>query len=371
MASSILQIIFRGMKGGGRMMSSKTSISSSPWLMLPPSSEAYKFYSLAESKVVCIDKEAPPLPWAQGQVEYVGSSHGWVASFNQDNLHTFLSDPITGRHLKLPDIHTLPTNIILSSSPAAHDCRAIMLHDGRIATCFPAHTTTNWLPICAQHDYYYQLVYSTRHNRLFCFTEQTVECWDLDSPSFLWKFPLFSDESGSESESESESEDINISRCNYLKYLVMDEHSGRLFLVIRDVMEQVERDGSYVKEIVSNNGGGDCSYPHKTLSFDVCEIDVKEGKTRYMDASLDGLTMFVGGHNSFALPAADFNLTPDSIYFIENAYNYPSRDDVSYGGHDIGIFNYVDAKISSIYFPSHASQVSKIALASWFTPTPH
>lgn len=47
------------MKGGGRMMSSKTSISSSPWLMLPPSSEAYKFYSLGDSKVVSINKERP------------------------------------------------------------------------------------------------------------------------------------------------------------------------------------------------------------------------------------------------------------------------------------------------------------------------
>ncbi|KAL1561472.1 hypothetical protein AAHA92_04169 [Salvia divinorum] len=132
MASSILQSsIFCGMK----VMSNAAPPPpprklSSPCLILPSSYEAgyKKLYSLAEKKVVSIEKAAPPPPWTQGgRVKHVGCSHGWVASFNEDNGQTFLFDPITGCHIKLPDIDrtTWPKNIILSSSPdtaAARSC---------------------------------------------------------------------------------------------------------------------------------------------------------------------------------------------------------------------------------------------------------
>ncbi|KAL1561621.1 hypothetical protein AAHA92_04302 [Salvia divinorum] len=350
------------MKGGGgggaRMMSTTTTTIatepwklSSPWLMLRPSSEAYKLYSLAENKVVSIKKEAPPPPWAQGRVVHVGSSHGWVASFNRDNQQTFLSDPITGRHIKLPDTTTLsespsrriwPHHILLSSSPSDRDCHAIMSY-GRIAICSPGHATTNWLPAFG-HGSYYELAYFARQNRLFCLanypdssSDLVLDCWDLESPTFVWKVPLSSLSDDDDNDDDEEDKDTdNEMRCGYPKYLVMDESSCRLFLVIRYVLHEVGRDGSFVKSTCLKCGRGDYSYPHKTVSFEVYEIDGKDGKMRYMDGSLDGLAIFVGSNHSFALPAADLNLRPDSIYS-----------------------------------PEMVKMVSMIAPAMWFTPIPH
>lgn len=91
MGSSILQFIMKG--GGGRRMMSTSSIGKipSPWLMLPSDALYSKFYSLAETKVVSI--KAPP-PWAaQGEVEHLGCSHGWVASYTLRTIDK-LSSPI-------------------------------------------------------------------------------------------------------------------------------------------------------------------------------------------------------------------------------------------------------------------------------------
>ncbi|KAL1561470.1 hypothetical protein AAHA92_04168 [Salvia divinorum] len=112
----------------------------------------------------------------------------------------------------------------------------------------------------------------------------------------------------------------------------------------------------------------DCDYRHrtqKTLRFRVYEIDRKKGEMRYMGASLDGLAMFVGSNRSLAIPAAeDLNLSPDSIYFTEDGGNYGKNN-------DIGIFNYVDSKVSSIDYPSE-SQISttssELAPVMWLAP---
>ncbi|XP_042067075.1 uncharacterized protein LOC121810350 [Salvia splendens] len=273
-----------------RMMSSSTS-NREPWLMLPSYGDrsSTKLYSLAEKKVVSIKKETAAPAWAQGRVIHMGCTHGWMASFNMFNRQTFLSNPITGRHIKLPDIHTFlkspydPASIILTSSPDAHDCRAIMTSDWSykpLAVCFPAHTTTNWLPVDLAVCDPKQIVYSTRQSLLFCITwgdgdgdedkyEGVLECWDLESPSFVWKVPSLID--------------VDKDDDRQPLYLVMDEHSDRLFLVMRHVLGHVQRDGSHLKSLCTNLG-----FPHKTISFDVYEIDAKKGKLSYMEGSLDG-----------------------------------------------------------------------------------
>ncbi|XP_042003705.1 uncharacterized protein LOC121752657 [Salvia splendens] len=333
-----------------------------PWLMLAaPKSKSWdddhKLYSLGEKKVISIKSwEAPA--WAEGErVIHLGCTRGWMASFNKDNQQIFLSNPITRRHIKLPalPISTSPSihNIILtSSSPDAHDCRAIITYNRRIALCFPGHNSSStWLPVC-NHLQYVDIAYSTRQKRLFCLNFDSLECWDLQSPSFLWNNPLYGDD-------EDEKAAVHNGFC-ILDHLVMDDHSDRLFLVQRHALEGVGRDGSCMR--VASTGIN--RYPHKTLSFDVYEVDAKKGTLSKMEGSLDGLAMFVGCNSSFALPAADFNLTPDSIYFVD----YVTGDEC----HDIGIFNYVDTKLSSIYYPSHPSQTSRgLAPIFWFTPTPH
>ncbi|KAG6424749.1 hypothetical protein SASPL_115169 [Salvia splendens] len=327
--------------------------------MLPYRSST-KLYSLAEKKMVSIKKETPPPAWAQGQVIHdLGCNRGWMASFNQDNQQAFLSNPITGRHIKLPKLGwPFPSNIILtSSSPDAHDFRAIVTYNcksSRIELCFPSHNRSTWLPVC-NPVYYRVIAYSARQKRLFCLTSNSVECWDLESPSFLWEHPLYS-------EGDFKFDDSYFGRLsNHHNYLVMDEHSDRLFLVERDIYRRVGPDGSHMKYAMT----GCMDYPCKTFNFKVYEIDANKGTLTKMEGSLDGLAMFVRTSNSFALPAADFNLTPDSIYFCDDYVTLR-------GGNDIGIFNYVDTKISSIYYPSHPSHRGRrLAKTFWFTPNPH
>ena len=100
-----------------------------------------------------------------------------------------------------------------------------------------------------------------------------------------------------------------------LPFLVIDEHSDRLFLVMRIMLTLSPEDEDYDDDDVFENGLNEkeeeewrCivrSYYHKTLRFRVYEIDrQKGGELRYMDGSLDGLAMFVGSNHAFALPAA-------------------------------------------------------------------
>ncbi|KAL1561473.1 hypothetical protein AAHA92_04170 [Salvia divinorum] len=371
MASSILQSsIFCGM----RMMSNTEPRKlSSPCLILPSSYEAgyKKLYSLAEKKVVSIDKAAPPPLWAQGgRVRHIGCSRGWVTSFDRDSGQAFLFDPITGCHIKLPDTATWPTDIILSSSsPDSHDCRAIIQYDHlcRVAVCSPARADAGWLPVCGEGPHS-AIGYSARQNRLYSLnntwdSDFVLECWDLEYPSSLvWKAEFHSFHGYEEAWGR---------HC--LRYLVIDEHSDRLFLVIRVVVVWLE-DEDDVREYEDEDEEGKYDEDEdETLRFHVYEIDSKKGEMRYMEGSLEGLAMFVGLRHSFALPAADLNLSPDSIYFTARL-RYILFDDVR--NDDIGIYNYKDGKISSIdYDPSQiyaTTAASRVAPAMLLTPNiPH
>lgn len=68
----------------------------------------YKFYSLAEKRVITMPKsKSGPDPDAV----CVGSSHDWVAFINRrGDCDLFLCNPITGRNITLPSIRTLPVN---------------------------------------------------------------------------------------------------------------------------------------------------------------------------------------------------------------------------------------------------------------------
>ncbi|KAG8377195.1 hypothetical protein BUALT_Bualt08G0002900 [Buddleja alternifolia] len=98
--------------GAPRTMSSNvvSRISSSPWLMLPfenkNNTTVFKFYSLAQNKVVNFSSTSKRL--SQGHIELVSSSLGWLTLFNWSNCDLFLFNPLSGRLITLPPIHTLP-----------------------------------------------------------------------------------------------------------------------------------------------------------------------------------------------------------------------------------------------------------------------
>ncbi|GFP85603.1 hypothetical protein PHJA_000704000 [Phtheirospermum japonicum] len=80
--------------------------------------------------------------------------------------------------------------------------------------------------------------------------------------------------------------------------------------------------------------------------------------------------MFVGLNHSFAVSATAANgLKPNSIYFTDER---GWRDDVIYGGHDIGIFDYQNKTISPCYYPCDVQSFKRIRPATiWFTPSQH
>ncbi|KAI3452249.1 hypothetical protein Pfo_008914 [Paulownia fortunei] len=310
----------------------------SPWLMLPPAFEeggnmVYKFYSLADNKVLSLNKRGggeEELELPDDDAELLGSSHGWLALFNRRNCDLFLSNPLSRRHIKLPPLHTLTT----------------------IPNITPAHTMA------------------------FLRTWKGWDLGDPGSPRMVWKDEdeLYIDEENypwvARSEEEYEHKDL----CRHLKYLVFAEHSNQLFLVGRRAMERMGPDGSYVEDIYYGpHRGVDDSVPYKTIGFDVHKIDREKGELRYMDGSLDGLVMFIGSNHSFALPAAEFpELKPNSIYFADaKEFTPPDWENMAYGGHDPGIFSYQDRTISPCYFPCDVQSIKRIKPSHlWFTPSP-
>lgn len=146
-----------------RIWSTLPPPATSPWLMLPPAFKGgdmlYNFYSLEDDKVFTFNKrrrgagggvidsdQIPP-----DDAKSVGSSHGWLASFDEKSNRVFLSNPISGCHIKLPAIDTLPdphinlfegrgsiSRVILSSSPEEEEaCHAVTTFGpgGRLAFC--------------------------------------------------------------------------------------------------------------------------------------------------------------------------------------------------------------------------------------------
>ncbi|KAI3450879.1 hypothetical protein Pfo_007544 [Paulownia fortunei] len=386
MASSILRLISRkaaarspNLLGGRGARISTRSLSDesvlcpsslpsriSPWLMLPRAFEGgnmvYKFYSLAENKVLSVNKrgdgggeEESELP--NDDAKLVGSSHGWLALFNERSCDLFLSNPLTRRHIKLPPVLTLPipkihlrrgcvsvSKAIISCSPDEEDCRAMMTYgpQNRLAFCCPGRST-EWSALfhgrmrIAERSYE-DFVYSSRQKLFFCVSE-IDEIEKLELKELSWP----------------------------LNNLVFAEQSNELFYVRRFVMEQMDEDGSYVEDIF------DSSYPYKTMGFDVFKIDREAGELRYMNGSLDGLAMFIGSNHSFAMPAAEFpELKPNSIYFTDVAHQWMfDIDNENFGGHDLGIFNYQDRTFSPCYYPCDVQSIKRIMPPPmWFTPAP-
>ncbi|KAI3466884.1 hypothetical protein Pfo_023547 [Paulownia fortunei] len=378
----------------------------SPWLMLPPAFEGgnmvYKFYSLADKKVLSLNKRGgggeEELDLPDDDAKFVGSSHGWLALFNRRNCDLFLCNPLSRRQIKLPPIHTLPipeknltgsygcvSNVIISCSPDEEDCRAMMTYGptDRLAFCWPGHST-EWTPIGAPfHEFedgrigraYQAFVYSSRQKLFFCVTQYgEFEAWDLQDPRSPRMIPMVvsADRENYPWAARSEEElELKIS-CRSLKFLVVAEQSDELFLVRRFVMERMGPDGSYVEDIYYGlDRGYDDSVPYKTIGFDVHKYDQDDRALRYMDSSLDGLALFIGSNHGFALSASEFpELKPNTIYFTDLNLLIPVDSDSTYGGHDLGIFNYENRTFSPCYYPCDVQSIKRIVpQPMWFTPS--
>ncbi|KAL3647084.1 hypothetical protein CASFOL_008052 [Castilleja foliolosa] len=376
-----------------RMMSTGLN-SPSPCLVLPPTFEGgsgdmvYNLYNLVQNKVTKFNnKKLIP----QEDTRIVGSSHGWLALFNQRNCDLILTNPVTGRHVKLPPSKSdVPPKgfkekmrcvckVIISCDAEQEDCQAMMIDDDlRLAFCRPGQSPTEWTTIGALSNpphqnrrSYEDLVYSRRHNLFFCVTEATngddFEAWDVasDPPRLRWENR--NDLLTYDNYDEWYYRAVALLGSGYtepFRGLVFAEQTDQLFFVTRHIVPQMGADGSSVDDRDYEK------YPYKTVSFDVhkvvdWELDGGGGRLSHLDGgSLDGLAMFVGLNHSFAVVATEDNgLKPNSIYFTDDKRIVPRGiidDYEKYGGHDIGIFDYKNKTISHCYYPCDIQSIKKI-----------
>ncbi|KAL3624277.1 hypothetical protein CASFOL_033093 [Castilleja foliolosa] len=387
----------------------------SPCLMLPPSFKCgvinHNFYSLEQNKVITLagsrEKELAEVlvkPFHHRALK--GSSHGYLALFDEDSLDLFLYNPISKRYIKLPLIRDLPntskknyftvTKVILSCSPDEdyENCRAIMMYNcSLLAFCLPWRSD-KWTSFGRFPDGYKEIVYSSENHLLFGLTnkDKCLESWDLrdfSSPTMVMSTDLYSDNNGSESKDEEklmtkrlESEDWYAlpeeDRPCYFRFpedrLVVANY--QLLLVTRYMMGNVAPDGSYVdchKEEAKN-----C--PHFTIDFDVHKYNPEKGNFTHLDWLVD-LALFVGGLESdtFALPVSSCSgLKANSVYFTDSTGTsyWKTMNGICcdyaapFGGHDIGIFDYENKTISSCYYPCDVESVEMILPSPmWFFPS--
>ncbi|KAH6766904.1 hypothetical protein C2S52_017887 [Perilla frutescens var. hirtella] len=395
--------------GAHRMMSSINSDKSpppriSPWLVVQPPFEGgdtvYKFYSLAEKESLSFNKRIHGGEESESpdeDAELVGSSHGWIALFNRRNNDLFLSNPLSGRHIKLPPIDNLPdhemnlrnrhgsvSKVILSSSPEDERCRAVMTFGpgNRLAFCSPRRSSCRWIPIgkpffdymvynptyrCAR--VYEDLVYRKRRNVLTCMTScefdvvrfgyrdsnftSELENWDIsdddDADVLGMKVRLDHERDIGEKTRRwsEENKALLQQQCVQIPHLVYDEQLDRLYLVMRFVL-LMGPDNTPLDRLphCPIKGLRDC-YPCQTFGFVVVELD--DCRAYPVVDDLNGLAMFLGMNHSFAISASDLGeLKPNSIYFTD-AKRIPLMD----GRHDTGVFDYQNKTISPIITADH------------------
>ncbi|KAL3655021.1 hypothetical protein CASFOL_000807 [Castilleja foliolosa] len=423
----------------------------SPWLMLPPVIEeggdvVYKFFNLSEEKEESFRKKRSKLEEEIADAKFVGSSHGWLALFNQrNNNNLFLYNPITNRHIKLPPIETLPdpminlpdgrgsvSKLILSSSPDDDDdqCIAMMTFGpgDRLAFCHPCRST-EWTPIgklffssygrAYENPFivdgfgmlygraYEDFVYCSRLKRFTCITQFAIhlffgsliyptsqlEDWDLSDPQSPISTPCSSfnatpmsqacyvdsiQNPGIEGEEWINQNSSLLSNCRQIPYLVFDEQHDRLFIVIRFVIDR-DSPGVDIGELPYDTTSRRYlvhTHPYKTIGFCLIKViyhqkdgqRVADGVGVVRKGGLGGLTMFIGMNHSFAVSSADFpNLKPNSIYFTDsNKHANPI-----YGGHDVGVFDYVNKTLSHCYSHPCVDDTSSKRIEPppmWFTP---
>ncbi|KAL6498967.1 hypothetical protein OROGR_028145 [Orobanche gracilis] len=343
-----------------------------PWLTLLPEETSYKFYSVAEDRVLSLKKERGTAAAPRHDALLVGSSHGCLALFEEESNRVFLSNPISGRHITLPPFPWEPipydpqSRIILSCSPDDGDeCYAVQDYPDPSAYC--AIGATEWALLDTYERLFYgigDLAYCSSRRALSLITgsmfefdsagvrvvhdrsaDHQIEYWDLGSNSIVettwfWKFQ------GPPHHWKKNEDGEFLSRCFQKLYLVYAGAGASSPLIV-----------------VRFFGGGASS------GFVVLEMDGKSRSIRVVD-DLKGLALFIGANHSFAIPA-NGTLKPNSIYFAPPSIIKP-RGGYGYGNgnriNDLGIFDY-ESKTFSRFNIDNKLQLQLGECPMWFSTT--
>ncbi|GER47978.1 hypothetical protein STAS_25134 [Striga asiatica] len=396
-------------KGMSTLAKPKPSPSSSPWLMLQPAfdvdvsgsaSRSFKFYSLADNKIVTLStgKSSKERELRNPLLCFRGSSHGWLALYDESSLDVFLYNPITGGHISLPPFGHFPDyppnsnglykKVILSCSPDddGPNCRAIMIYNNvaALAFCCPGLSKEwtrigdhNWFDQDSGQDFfggYEDCVYSTRHEALFCLTRLGVlESWDIRDPQSPRAVKIAEDSRkvGRLGYPRTGTKKLTLTSTQAENLVVAGED---LLVVTQYVVDAFDFDGLYVDGNTPYDFTYKRGFPGVTVDFDVHKYDPEDGELKYVEGSFGGWALFVGLHShAVALPTADFpELKPNSIYFTDANLDASIEEynDCLTGGHDIGIFNYENKTVSPCYFPCDAQNLRKTYPGPmWFFPS--
>lgn len=350
-------------------------------------------------------------------MDLVGSSHGWLALFDRSDKCISLSDPVTGRNIKLPPFDTLAinegsflivdgefvpnicggdiANVVISCSPEEEEeeeCRAVMIYTSKnmLAFCCPGRSV-EWTPIGNVYEYcpYYQrtiprrydsVVYSSRQKLFFSVTAvDEFEAWDLSDPRSPLRISMADVKVDQKKPLILACEAYQREDVWHRQFLVVADHSDELFLVRQFVRYRNMVD---VKKVYDRDYSAINNVPYKTVGFGVQRYDPVARTFNYMESSLGGLALFIGLNHGFALRADEYpELKPNSIYFTDrdcarelSTENDPwcidddEEEERDFGRHDVGIFNYQDGTFSPCDCGAIQNKIR--AATTWFTPNP-
>lgn len=192
-----------------------------------------------------------------------------------------------------------------------------------------------------------QMAYSSKDKTLYCkFREFAIEgLHDVSNPDSEWELVI-----------PDMYENFSVLKGYYRpQYLVMDESSGDLLLVHRNMGRWLT--GGYLVE--NEKPTHNQWLADKTYKFDVYKVNCEEQKLEWVNW-LDDRVIFLGLNHCFCLSANDFpGLTTDSIYFTDDVPRY------SYPGHiDMGFF-IMEGRRMRTFFHDHMETVARLR---WVAP---
>ncbi|KAG5628110.1 hypothetical protein H5410_013328 [Solanum commersonii] len=159
--------------------------------------------------------------------------------------------------------------------------------------------------------------------------------------------------------------------CWHTDYLVYDDQTHELFIVTCYTTAGIDQED---ETLIPPEDNLDDQYPYQTLAFYVFKLDFindNHVELQYLHDTFADHAFFIGSNIGFALSTTQFpELRPNSIYFTNNqTWAYKHRNNLNYGGHDLGIYDYKVRNISSCYYPVDLDKLQRILPAPiWFIP---
>ncbi|BFG14248.1 hypothetical protein CerSpe_005230 [Prunus speciosa] len=316
---------------------------STPWLMLPSSSEendqnnpasgARCFYSLEEQKVYTIKSSFQDFDHAAAWC--VGSSYGWLVFNSKANLH--LLNPISPRKIQLPQMWHIAKAVLSSDPTRDNNFAVVVIYDfleSKLA--FYKHgedSRIRWTDLDGVHREYCDVIFHSE--QLFALAgDGSVEVWEFNKSFPIKTIDL--PQPFAEIEKADIMQDFSIYKYSTQNYLV--ESLGEILYVGRVIGNFINHEGiAVVQEDLPE--GFDVVFLYRTLRFYILKLNITAKKWEKVESSLRNRALFLGGNQSMSVSTRDFpELEENSIYFTDDRWR-----DINFqfdcDGHDNGVYN--------------------------------